>query len=113
MPASSDSEKDLQHQRLLRVAVPPTPSDSFSVVCTAVTDPNPVWPGLCSVSPPIPTWSPEGVTGGRLDPLFNEVWLDPPPVPLLEDLVAALSCLGHVVAAREIRRLVRIWAAAR
>ena len=40
MPASSDSEKDLQHQRLLRVAVPPTPSDSFSVVCTAVTDPN-------------------------------------------------------------------------
>jgi len=25
------------------------------------------------------------VTGGRLDPLFNEAWLDAPPVPLLED----------------------------
>ena len=46
-------------------------------------------------------------------PLFNEAWPDPPPGPLLEDQVAALSSLGHVFAAREIRRLVRRWAAAR
>ncbi len=62
---------------------------------------------------PTPTWSPEGGDGGRLDPLFNEAWLDAPPGPLLEDLVAVLSSLGRVFAARENRRLVRIWAAAR
>ena len=52
IPASSDSETDLRHQQPLRVAVPAT--DSFSVVCAAVTDPDPVWPGLCSVSPSNP-----------------------------------------------------------
>jgi len=48
------SEQALQHQQLLRVAVPPTPPDPFSVVCAAVTDPSQVWPGMCSVSPSNP-----------------------------------------------------------
>ena len=45
------SEKALQHQRLLAVSVPPIPPDPFTAPCTAVTDPDQVWPGMSSVSP--------------------------------------------------------------
>jgi hypothetical protein len=48
------SEQALEHQQLLRVPVPPDPSVGFSPVCTAVTDPSQVWPGMCSVSPSNP-----------------------------------------------------------
>lgn len=86
------SEKALQHQRLLGVAVPPTPPDPFTVPCTAVTDPRQVWPGMSSVSPSDPNLVAFAGQAPNLaqtyDQNWNQIWVqngsDPETSPAME-----------------------------
>jgi len=68
------SEQALEHQQLVRVPVPPDPSIPFSPVCTPVTDPSQVWPGMCSVSPANPNLVAFAGQAPNLANVYDQNW---------------------------------------
>jgi len=68
------SEQALEHQQLLRVPVPADPPVGFSPVCTAVTDPSQVWPGMCSVSPSNPNLVAFAGQAPNLAKVYDQNW---------------------------------------